>query len=175
MKLTDLGQPVFSSEDLINEIYRGNLQKISLAKIDPNDLDYQSYLNFVNNNDLEDWPLPEPFISSREDLKSFDQENQERWFMPEKYKNFDIAGYLYSLCDTQRQKDRVLEELELFVEHDMIDILKFLKYLVDSMRENKVLWGVGRGSSVASYCLYLLGIHKIDSLKYDLDIKEFLK
>jgi len=34
---------------------------------------------------------------------------------------------------------------------------------------------VGRGSSVASYCLYLLGVHKINSLKFDLDIKEFLK
>jgi DNA polymerase III alpha subunit len=38
-----------------------------------------------------------------------------------------------------------------------------------------VLWGVGRGSSVASYCLYILGVHKVDSIKYELDIHEFLK
>jgi DNA polymerase III alpha subunit len=54
-------------------------------------------------------------------------------------------------------------------------LLFYLKYLVDAMRENKIVWGVGRGSSVASYVLYLIGVHRIDSIKYDLDIKEFLK
>jgi len=50
-----------------------------------------------------------------------------------------------------------------------------LKYLVDTLRKNNVIWGVGRGSSVASYVLFLLGVHKIDSLYYNLDIEEFLK
>jgi DNA polymerase III alpha subunit len=43
------------------------------------------------------------------------------------------------------------------------------------MRSNNIVWGVGRGSSVASYVLYLLGVHKVDSIKYGLDIREFLK
>ena len=43
------------------------------------------------------------------------------------------------------------------------------------MRDNQVIWGVGRGSSVASYVLYLIGIHKIDSMYYDLPINEFLR
>ena len=43
------------------------------------------------------------------------------------------------------------------------------------MRLNNVVWGLGRGSSTASYILYLLGVHKIDSLYYDLPIEEFLK
>ena len=66
-------------------------------------------------------------------------------------------------------------ELELFKKHDMVPLLRFLKFLVDSLRQNNILWGVGRGSSVASYCLYLLGIHKVDSIKYELSITEFLK
>jgi DNA polymerase III alpha subunit len=57
----------------------------------------------------------------------------------------------------------------------MIGLLKYIKYLVDTMREHKIVWGVGRGSSVASYALYLIGVHKIDSVKYGLDINEFLK
>jgi DNA polymerase III alpha subunit len=57
----------------------------------------------------------------------------------------------------------------------MIDVLLCIKYLVDYMREHNIVWGVGRGSSVASYCLYLIGVHKVDSIKYQLDIKEFLK
>jgi DNA polymerase III alpha subunit len=54
-------------------------------------------------------------------------------------------------------------------------LLRYLKYFVDTMRANNVLWGLGRGSSVSSYVLYLLGVHKINSMFYDLDIREFLK
>ena len=54
-------------------------------------------------------------------------------------------------------------------------ILQLLVYIIDIMRKNNLVWGVGRGSSVASYVLYLLGVHKVDSYKYSLDIKEFLK
>ena len=57
----------------------------------------------------------------------------------------------------------------------MIELLHFMKYLVDTLRKNNVVWGVGRGSSVASYILYLIGVHKVDSIKYNLDINEFLK
>jgi DNA polymerase III alpha subunit len=57
----------------------------------------------------------------------------------------------------------------------MIDVLKAMKYMVDVLKSNNVVWGVGRGSSVSSYCLYLIGIHKIDSVKYDLPITDFFK
>ena len=43
------------------------------------------------------------------------------------------------------------------------------------MKQNHIIWGVGRGSSVASYVLYKLGVHRIDSLYYNLDIGEFLR
>ena len=43
------------------------------------------------------------------------------------------------------------------------------------MQENNLIWGVGRGSSVASYVLYKLGVHRIDSIFYDLDPGEFLR
>jgi DNA polymerase III alpha subunit len=79
------------------------------------------------------------------------------------------------MCTTEEQTNRVTQELELFVQHKMFDLLFYLKYLVDTLRANNVLWGVGRGSSVASYVLFLIGVHKIDSIKYNLDIKEFLK
>ena len=56
-----------------------------------------------------------------------------------------------------------------------MNVLKFLVYLIDIMRSNNIVWGVGRGSSVSSYVLYLLGVHKVDSIKYGLDITDFLK
>jgi DNA polymerase III alpha subunit len=57
----------------------------------------------------------------------------------------------------------------------MIPVLKTMKYIVDTLRKNNVVWGVGRGSSIASYALFLIGIHKIDSIKYDIPITEFFK
>jgi len=63
----------------------------------------------------------------------------------------------------------------LFQERNLFDLLRYLKYLVDTLRSNRMIWGVGRGSSVASYVLYLLGVHRIDSLFYQLDAREFLR
>jgi DNA polymerase III alpha subunit len=63
----------------------------------------------------------------------------------------------------------------MYQECDLFDLLRYLKYLVDVMTDNQVIWGVGRGSSVASYVLYKLGVHRIDSLHYDLDPAEFLR
>ncbi len=63
----------------------------------------------------------------------------------------------------------------MFEERELIPLLQYLIFIVDHMRDENIVWGVGRGSSVASYCLYLLGVHKVDSIKYDLPIEEFLK
>ena len=108
-------------------------------------------------------------------LEEFDQMQQGNWRMPQMYKDFDIAKHILEKCKTQEELQRVGEELLLYVDRDLIDLLKYLKYFVDTMRMNNVVWGLGRGSSVASYVLYLLGVHKINSMYYDLDIHEFLK
>jgi hypothetical protein len=70
---------------------------------------------------------------------------------------------------------RVDLELEEFQQRELVDLLRFLVYFIDTIRTNNVIYGVGRGSSIASYVLYLLNVHRIDSFKYNLDIKEFLK
>jgi DNA polymerase III alpha subunit len=108
-------------------------------------------------------------------VPEFDQERQNQWFMPEEYRDIDIAQYILSLCTTQEQLQRAGEELLLFQEHNLFDLLRYLRYLVAVMRANQVIWGVGRGSSVASYVLYLLRVHRIDSMYYDLDPREFLR
>jgi hypothetical protein len=108
-------------------------------------------------------------------MSEFDCCNQTNWFMPEEYRNFDIVDFLLSQTQNEEQYQRVITELELYIQYNMLEVLIYIKYLVDTMRTNKIVWGVGRGSSVASYVLYLIGIHKIDSIKYNLDIHEFLK
>ncbi len=96
------------------------------------------------------------------------------WMIPAEYKNMDIEEYLVNICPAENY-DRLIIEIELYRKHNMIPVLKAIKYLVDTLRKNNIIWGVGRGSSVSSYVLFLLGIHKIDSVKYNLPIEEFFK
>ena len=95
--------------------------------------------------------------------------------MPDAYKNMDIAEHVLNLCNTDAELQRVGQELLMYQERDLFDLLRYLKYLVDTLTANQMIWGVGRGSSVASYVLYLLGVHRIDSIYYDLDPSEFLR
>jgi DNA polymerase III alpha subunit len=95
--------------------------------------------------------------------------------MPDSYKNMDIAKWVLEQCKQQPELQRAGHELLLFQQKNLFPLLCYLKYLVDTMRTNNIVWGVGRGSSVASFVLYLIGVHKINSLYYDLPIEEFLK
>ena len=108
-------------------------------------------------------------------IEDFDRTHQSKWSMPEEYKNMDIAEWVLAQCTNEEQLQRTGQELLMFQDRNLFDLLKFMKYLVDTMRKNNIVWGVGRGSSVASYVLYLIGVHKIDSIYYQLDIEEFLK
>jgi DNA polymerase III alpha subunit len=95
--------------------------------------------------------------------------------MPDEYKQLDIAQWLLDKCQTQEELQRVGKELLLYQERNLFPLLQQLKYVIDTWRANRIVWGVGRGSSVASYVLYLIGVHQINSLYYDLDIAEFLR
>jgi DNA polymerase III alpha subunit len=108
-------------------------------------------------------------------VESFDTLQQNNWKMPVEYKNMDIAKYVLDQCKNETELQRAGEELMIFQEKGMFPLLQYLKYLVDTMRQNNIVWGVGRGSSVASFVLFLLGVHKINSLYYDLHISEFIK
>lgn len=97
--------------------------------------------------------------------------------IPQHYLELDVEQYIRALvpqADAKR-KARVEAELDLFRTRNLFPVLQLLIYIVDTVRKHNLVWGVGRGSSVASYCLYLIGIHKIDSVEYNLNIHEFLK
>lgn len=108
-------------------------------------------------------------------VPEFHAQQQKNWHMPDAYKDLDIAQHVLSLCHSEPELQRCGTELMLYQERDLFDLLRYLKYLVDVMRDNHIIWGVGRGSSVSSFVLYKLGVHRIDSLHYNLDIAEFLR
>jgi DNA polymerase III alpha subunit len=100
--------------------------------------------------------------------------------IPQHYKELDVETYIRNKVPTSGQDDniitaRVEQELSMYKERGLYPILQLLIYIMDIMRKNNLVWGVGRGSCVSSYILYLLGVHKVDSHKYKLHIKEFLK
>lgn len=173
MKTTDLGQVILSEQDIFQGLYSGRITSLSGLNID--DATVVEQFNAARKQNADPVPDLTLFEQTIDNIKDFDSKNQENWFMGESYKDMDIAKWLVEQCSTPEELDRVGEELILFVQHDMIEVLKYLKYLVDTMRQNNIVWGVGRGSSVASYCLYLIGVHKVNSIKYELDIHEFLK
>jgi hypothetical protein len=162
-----------SEQEAFTALYTGKIDSLEGVVLDGVDISQYNQARSINADSIPELkPYNDLFDIS---LKEFDQTNQRNWFMPRDAVHENLMEMLFGMCKTPEQHRRVETELELFSQHGMIDLLFYLKYLVDTMRENKIIWGVGRGSSVASYVLYLIGVHKIDSIKYDLDINEFLK
>jgi DNA polymerase III alpha subunit len=165
-----VGFPVFNSQDIFDIIYQGHSDKIFELFVEPND-------EIRQFNSLSDRKLAEYTVSelSIDEISQVDSVLQDNWYMPDEYKNMDILQYLIGKCQTAEQLERVNTEYTEYENRGMLSLLKFLVFLVNTMRENNIVWGVGRGSSVASYILYLIGIHRIDSIKYNLDFYEFMR
>ena len=172
MKINDYGQITISDNEAFQALYSGKITDLDDVYIDNNAKikEYNSARDINADRIAELQSLITPTVS----LDEFDKANQNKWFMPEDYFP-NLIEYLYGCCTTPDETDRVSQELELFSQYGMINVLFYCKYLVDTMRANNIVWGVGRGSAVASYVLYLIGMHKINSIKYELDINEFLK
>jgi DNA polymerase III alpha subunit len=163
-------QLIFNEDDLMDIVMRGDQLSTTRNTIVDQSVDISSARDLLNNLPLLTTPKNDNLT-----VEQWDKQNQSNWHMPENYKSLDIAEYVLSLCDGDAELQRVGEELLLYQERGLFDLLRYLKYLVDTMRENNIIWGVGRGSSVASFVLYKMGVHRINSLYYSLDIKEFLR
>jgi DNA polymerase III alpha subunit len=171
LKTDDLGIPRFSNRDLIDMIYSGNVEKCHVVLCDQND-DVDKFNTAMQAQGMS--PL-QKYIPLDVDQKTFDGVCQGEWFMPAEYKALSVHNYILVRCETQEETARCAEELAEFEHRGMMNLLRYMIYLVDFMRENNIVWGVGRGSSVASYVLYLIGVHRINSIQYDLDWREFLR
>jgi len=164
------GEPIVNCSDLIELVYQG----YAIDKLKVNDSRVDQYNKVINDLTL-DWPTMQKLSKLDLPVEDYDRALQSDWYMPNEYKTMNIIEYIKSLAVTDEEKKRVDTELELYVKYDLLNVLRFLRYLIDTMRDNKIVWGVGRGSSVSSYVLYLLGVHKVNSINYGLDITDFLK
>ncbi len=170
MKYDQYGRTYTTSNELCELLYKNPDMDLSLFLVeDPQDFN-------KSRHDLHaEVPHLKGYVTLADSIEEFDERFQKKWHMPDEYKELDIAEYVLGLCKEDYELQRVGQELLLFQERNAFDLLRYMKYLVDTLRKNNIVWGVGRGSSVASYVLFLLGVHKINSIYYNLDIEEFLK
>jgi hypothetical protein len=164
------GELIFDQDDVVDLIMQGRDLSIFDGMIvdDTVNLDHMADL-------LDSVPAFRPQKFDSLSVPKWHAQQQSNWHMPAEYKSLDIAAHVLSLCRSEPELQRCGQELLLYQERDLFDLLRYLKYLVDVMTQNTIIWGVGRGSSVASYVLYKLGVHRIDSMYYNFDIHEFLR
>lgn len=168
MKSDKYSNPIFEENDIIELMYQNRFDAISpLLYVEKT----QNIKNFEEQSNIK---FSDP-LTQLYDISEFDKALQSDWQMPDEYKNIDIAKWVLDQCKNQDQLQRCGAELLEFQRRNMMDLLRWLKYFVDFCRSNNIVWGVGRGSSVSSFVLYLIGVHKIDPIKYNLDWQDFLR
>jgi len=169
-KRNEFGDCVYTESDVLELIYQNPKFDISQLQIES----AEQYLTALKELGI-DLPTVSIPIKREGGLKEFDENNITEWHMPQEYHNLNIKDYLLKRCGTDEERQRVEEEYKLFAEKGFTKVLQFLVYFIDTLRQHNIVWGVGRGSSVSSFCLFLIGVHKINPLLYDLDYREFLR
>lgn len=169
MRLDKYTNPVFNETDLFNALYKGHSIDSSEITVD-NSYEISQFLKIADIS----LPVADLLLDTLS-IVEYDNLHQQQWFMPSEYYNINIYDFCIAKCCTVEEECRVLEELNEFNNRNMLALLQWLIYFVDVCTADNIIWGVGRGSSVSSFVLYLIGIHRIHSIKYNLNWQEFLR
>ena len=107
------------------------------------------------------------------------------WTIPQEYQDlniYDMSLHAFSkkvaegkIEEDETYASRLMDELQEMNNRNMFPFIRCLVYVRDKFRENRVVWGVGRGSSCACLVMYLLDINKVDPVKYEIPMEEFFK
>lgn len=165
------GRVTIAVEDLPEALYAGVKAQDLLVEPGPG-LDRFNALCRAFDRETLALRAPEPLAHAPE------AEHARRaatWTIPDELADVDLRAFLVSLCRTAEEEARVHEEMDLFAARGLEPLLRAMLHLVDHWQRHGVLWGVGRGSSVASFVLYLIGVHRINPLRHGLSIHEFLR
>jgi DNA polymerase III alpha subunit len=155
------------------------------------ELPAKSVVDFILNNGV----LPDGVAVDEitDDIREFNRYNSKKlsqktdlntisndWVLPEEYLKMDVKQRINSIAlkhdslyeERVKRRDK---EYSLFVKYGLEDILRVVFYIVDEFRKKKIVWGTGRGSSCSSYLFYLMGLHSVDVIYYDIPIYDFFK
>lgn len=165
--INDDGTVVFNRYGLVEMLYQGYDLDGCICD------DINEVNQFKMANRICDSKLPEPIFVGNTTPPNIKW--NDHWFTPEEYVNIDVRKYCHDRCKEENEHRRVDVEMNELEKRNMVPVLRHLIYCVDTWRKDNIFWGVGRGSSVCSFVLHLIGINRINPLKYNLDISEWLK
>lgn len=130
--------------------------------------------DLIQFNNLAD----EGFQTSKVKLDQIDM----TWDIPKKYREINLKPYLLTRLaefwikrpeDKVKYSERLVKELEEIQLRGMEMLIKTLIYIIDELKASNTVWGVGRGSSCASLVLFLIGLHKVDPIRFNIPLTEF--
>lgn len=164
--IDESGNVVYFIDSLIELLYNGEIPSEILYPKENQDVLLFNKLSYENFDDI--------YYSIPDNVKST-EERKKDWFYPSKYDEIDLYEYFLNLCTREEERERVINEIQLYQSKGFEKFLRFCIFLSDKIKENNWVIGCGRGSSCCSYALFLIRLHLVDSLKYNLDINDFLK
>lgn len=103
------------------------------------------------------------------------------WKIPKRYNEINLPAYLLKTLaakfpDPEKRipyAKRLNEELQEIEKRNLEQIIKALIFVVSKFNESGIVYGVGRGSSCASLVLFMIGVHKVDPIKFGIPMTEF--
>lgn len=174
------GESVISEQEMVRRLSQGFSTK-------------GLYVNEMTNTikQFNKHAAPEDQVRMKKTLNAALMSSAGAWNLPDPYSNMDVSLYVEErliqectankwMTDEDIQPEgverfkRARSELLLYKSQHLDNFLRALIFVINTLEQKNVVWGVGRGSSVSSYVLYLIGVHDVDSVKYDLDITDFL-
>lgn len=105
------------------------------------------------------------------------------WTFDQRYKSLDVSKYVHRLHEQLMGKEanyservmRLDHELQLFADRGLFDVIRAIIFTINRLTLADAVWGIGRGSSVSSYVLFVIGAHDVDSHEYDIPVEDFLR
>lgn len=164
--------------DGVSEIHPDQMARMLLLGVPPSKLRVTSITEEVSQFNEQ--------VSDADQVKAVGPEpialNME-WELPQKYQDLDLCVHVgncfeaiitrYTKDEAHKAIDRIELELEEVEKRGMTQFMRTVIFIIDELRKNKIVWGVGRGSSCASYLLFLIGLHVVDCVKMDVSAEEF--
>lgn len=113
-----------------------------------------------NDNQMPVIETPKGFKDNQDFFRSYVQDG-----LKDKVKRYNL--------EWQEYKERMDKEIYVLEKKDYVDYFLLLDKILKEAKSRKIPLGPGRGSAGACICGWALDIHKLDSIKWDLDFSRF--
>lgn len=164
------GTSEISSNDILNFIMLNPNVPICVDEITP---EIKQYNKFVKKE--EKICIKESNNITEKVWKIETEINVEDFVLDKFEKEISDNNWGITSPNVIKRAERVSQELKAFKKHNLMNLLRVLIYIINTLNTKNQVWGVGRGSSVSSYILYLIGVHDVDSVLYNIDFTDFIQ